>query len=156
MSVRGHRARNRLREWVDDPQEIKAAEVGVAGMFNERHAALSADGRLVAYMSNESGRAQINVRSFTEPQSVDGAGRPVGATGAEGAVGQWQISTAGSIFPRWARDGRELYYIGSEGHMMAAPVRTDGPRFSRQRRSRCSRRGLWAGAMTSAKVLNSM
>jgi hypothetical protein len=37
---------------------------------------------------------------------------------------QWQISTAGGIFPRWRPDGKEIYYIGHTGMMMAAPIAT--------------------------------
>ena len=40
--------------------------------------------------------------------------------------GQWQVSTAGGIFPRWRPDGKELYYIGPAGQMMAAPVTATG------------------------------
>ena len=40
--------------------------------------------------------------------------------------GQWQVSTAGGIFPRWRPDGRELYYLGPDGQMMAAPVTATG------------------------------
>ena len=54
---------------------------------------LSPDGRFVAYVSNESGRAEIYVRPFP-----DGAGR-------------WQASVEGGSQPRWSRDGRELYYV---------------------------------------------
>ncbi len=28
--------------------------------------------------------------------------------------GQWQVSTAGGIFPKWRRDGQELYYLNPE------------------------------------------
>ena len=48
-----------------------------------------------------------------------------GAT-ANRAGGQWQVSTAGGIFPRWRPDGKELYYIGPSGEMVAAPVTATG------------------------------
>src|SRR5688572_20379650 len=70
-------------------------------------------------MSNESGRSEIYVRSFVTPP----AGATVGAA-AEDPAGLWQVSTAGGIFPKWARDGRELYYIGPDGQMTAVPVKT--------------------------------
>ena len=44
------------------------------------------------------------------------------ADGTSAAAGQWQVSTAGGIFPRWRADGKELYYIGPEGQIMAAPI----------------------------------
>ena len=45
---------------------------------------------------------------------------------ASAAAGQWQVSTAGGIFPRWRSDGKELYYIGPNGEMMAAPIAATG------------------------------
>ena len=57
---------------------------------------------------------EIYVRPFVAPAAA-------GAT-ANQAGGQWQVSTAGGIFPRWRPDGKELYYIGPEGQMMSAPV----------------------------------
>ena len=43
-----------------------------------------------------------------------------------GAGGQWQVSTVGGISPRWRLDGRELYYLGPDGQMMAAPIAVAG------------------------------
>jgi len=61
---------------------------------NESHAEFSPDGRWVAYQSDESsaGRAEIYVRSFPD------------------SGGKWQISTGGGAYPRWAADGRQLFY----------------------------------------------
>jgi Tol biopolymer transport system component len=94
---------------------------------NERHAHFSPDGRWVAYMSNESGRAEIYVRPFVVPEPEDAAARQVNGTPvqASGAT-QWQVSTGGGIFPQWARDGREVYYINPDGQMMAVPIRVTG------------------------------
>lgn len=84
--------------------------------FDERWGQFSPDGRFVAYMSDESGRTEIYVRPFARPTS--------GA--AASAAGQWQVSTAGGLFPRWRPDGKELYYVGPNGDMMAAPITTTG------------------------------
>ena len=35
-----------------------------------------------------------------------------------------QISTEGGGQPRWRRDGKELYFIGGDGKLMAAPIRS--------------------------------
>ena len=35
---------------------------------------------------------------------------------------KFQVSTSGGAEPRWRRDGRELYYLGSDGRMMAVDV----------------------------------
>ena len=44
------------------------------------------------------------------------------------AVGKWLISTAGGDKPRWARNGKELYYLAPDRKMMAVPVKI-GPTF---------------------------
>ena len=75
--------------------------------FNERAAALSPDGRWLAYQSNESGRPEIYVRDLSE------------------AGGRWPISTAGGQEPRWSADGRELYYRNN-GVMMVASIDIQG------------------------------
>jgi hypothetical protein len=64
----------------------------------------------VAYQSNESGLYEIYVRPFPA------------TTG-----GQWQISTAGGIQARWRRDGKELYYIAPDGHLMVSTITVKGP-----------------------------
>jgi Tol biopolymer transport system component len=72
--------------------------------FDELDANFSPDGRWIAYESNQSGRSEIFVRPF--PQSR----------------GQWQVSTAGGTQPRWRADGKELYYVARDGHLMATPI----------------------------------
>ena len=74
--------------------------------FDERRGQFSPDGRWVSYESNESGVFEIYVRGFP------------------GSGGKWQISTAGGTQARWRRDGKELFYIGPDGRMMAAPIAT--------------------------------
>lgn len=86
--------------------------------FAEAAGQFSPDGRWVAYQSNESGRFEIYVRPFVEPTAADSK--------ATSAGGQWQVSTAGGLFARWRADGRELYYIGPDGQMMAAPTIVTG------------------------------
>jgi serine/threonine protein kinase len=71
-----------------------------------RNGQFSPDGKWVAYGSNETGKWEIYVTSFPE------------------ARGKWQVSTGGGEQPRWRGDGKELFYLSSDGKMMAAPVRT--------------------------------
>jgi serine/threonine-protein kinase len=78
--------------------------------FNEWGAHFSPNGRLLAFVSNESGRDEIYVLSFP---SLDR---------------KWQISTDGGTEPLWARNGRELFYRHDE-KMMAVEVTTE-PTFS--------------------------
>jgi serine/threonine-protein kinase len=76
----------------------------MATRFSELNADVSADGRWVAYQSNESGRDEIYVRPFPTVAS-----------------GLWQISNGGGSQPVWARNGRELFYVAPSG-LMSAPI----------------------------------
>jgi hypothetical protein len=64
----------------------------LAGLFDEVGAALSPEGRLIAYVSNESGRNEVYLR-------------PLAAQS-----GRLSIFTAGGTEPAWSPDGRELFY----------------------------------------------
>jgi hypothetical protein len=46
------------------------------------------------------------------------------ATAAE-AGGKWQISNGYGRQPRWRGDGRELYYTGGDGSVMAVEIATN-------------------------------
>jgi hypothetical protein len=76
--------------------------------FDEGQGQFSPDGRWVAYVSNESGQYEIYVRPFPGPG------------------GQWQISDAGGMQPRWRPDGKELYYLALDGRLMAASIVASG------------------------------
>jgi serine/threonine-protein kinase len=75
--------------------------------FNEQNADLSPDGRWMVYQSNQSGQDEVYVRPF--PRVDDG---------------RWQISVGGGSRPVWARNGRELFYLGPVGAMMTAAVQS--------------------------------
>ena len=81
----------------------------------------SPDGRWVAYQSNESGQNEIYVRRFVVPGDA--------ADSMAAQAGQWQVSTAGGIFPTWRADGKELFYIDPAGMMMAVPITVTGSTF---------------------------
>jgi Tol biopolymer transport system component/DNA-binding winged helix-turn-helix (wHTH) protein len=74
--------------------------------YNESQPQFSPDGKWIAYVSDESGTAQIYVQSF-----------PV-------LTAKWQISTDGATEPRWSRDGKELFYLTLNRTMTAAAVTT--------------------------------
>ena len=90
--------------------------------FAERNASFSPDGRWVAYVSDESGRFEVYVRPFVEPA----ASAPRAGAASDAAGGQWQVSTAGGTYARWRADGKELYYVGPDGQMMAVPIAVTG------------------------------
>jgi Tol biopolymer transport system component len=71
---------------------------------NELWAQFSPDGRWVAFQSNATGRYEIYVRSFL------------------GAGGIIPVSTGGGVYPRWSRNGQELYFVGPDARMMAARI----------------------------------
>jgi hypothetical protein len=91
------------------PGEAKPAPI-LQSEADERNPQVSPDGRWIAYSSNETGRSEVYIRSFPE-----GAGRI-------------QVSVNGGVFPRWRRDGRELYFLNlvSLGAMMASEIRVSG------------------------------
>ena len=72
--------------------------------FMEVRGRFSPDGLWIAYESDESGRAEVYVQSFS------------------GTGGKWQISTNGGTEPQWSRDGRELYYVAPDLKMMGVDV----------------------------------
>jgi len=76
--------------------------------FNEYQGQFSPDGRWVAYVSDESGRAEVYVRPFPP-----------------GPGGKWQISNGGAYEPHWRRDGKELFFVSRsrDRKLMAAPVK---------------------------------
>ncbi len=78
------------------------------GSDSNKNGQFSPDGNWVAYTSNASGKWEIYVTSFPD------------------ARGKWQISNAGGTQPRWRGDGKELFYLGSDGKMMAVPLTIEG------------------------------
>jgi len=83
--------------------------------FNDDFGRFSPNGRLVAYQSDKSGRNEIYVRTFT----------PDSPSAASDTGGKWLISTAGGANPRWGEDGKELYYVGADGKLMAVDIVTN-------------------------------
>ena len=82
--------------------------------FNEQNARFSPDGHWVAYVSDESGRSEIYVRSFS-----------MNSTGTAVEPGsKWPISSGGGGQPRWRNDGRELYYASPDAKLMAVEIAT--------------------------------
>lgn len=72
--------------------------------FDEIQGRFSPDGRWIAFVTNESGQNQVNVRSFPSND------RKV------------QISANGGVQPTWRRDGKELYFVARSGTLMVTPI----------------------------------
>jgi eukaryotic-like serine/threonine-protein kinase len=80
--------------------------------FNETYPQISADGRWMAYVSTEAGRAEVYVTAYPGPG------------------GKWQVSTTGASAPRWRRDGKELFFIGADRKLLSATVNGQGATFT--------------------------
>ena len=81
-----------------------SARAVIGEQHNELEARLSPDGRWIAYVSNESGEREVYVQAFPEPR------------------GRWMVSTRGGGNPLWSRDGKELFFVSSDGRLMAVGV----------------------------------
>jgi eukaryotic-like serine/threonine-protein kinase len=80
----------------------------VQSTFETQFAVVSPDNRWMVYQSNESGRREIYVTAF-----------PAGGA-------KWQVSTSGGTWPRWRRDGKELFFLDPSDKMMAVDVNPSG------------------------------
>jgi Tol biopolymer transport system component len=76
--------------------------------FSESQGQFSPDSRWIAYTSDASGRNEVYVRAFPDAKE------------------DFVVSKSGGSSPRWDDDGKELYYISSDGKVMAAEVAAGG------------------------------
>lgn len=106
---RGDRGGTNLDLWLLPMQGKQKTTQFVGTPFTESQGRFSPDSRYVAYLSNESGKNEVYVRSF----SSDGK-----------AGGQQMISQGGGSQPLWRRDGSELFYISADTKVMSVPVST--------------------------------
>jgi dipeptidyl aminopeptidase/acylaminoacyl peptidase len=72
--------------------------------FTEGSPVASADGRLVAYGSDETGRFEVYIRTFPD------SGK------------RWRVSTDGGRTPVWRHDGGEVYYVDADERITAVTV----------------------------------
>jgi Tol biopolymer transport system component len=83
----------------------------LTGPFIEAQPSLSPDGRFLAYASNESGVFEVYVLSFPSAGS------------------RWPVSSSGGTQPLWRGDGKEMFYTGADGNVMALDVDLKTPTF---------------------------
>ncbi|MBU6366747.1 MAG: PD40 domain-containing protein, partial [Gemmatimonadetes bacterium] len=121
--------------WVDDsllvfsdgsPAGVTRGQVGIVAL-NPRPGALtptegdaplvtgidpavSPDGRWIAYVTDEAGGSEVVLRPFPPAR----------------AGGQWRLSTAGGLRPRWSGDGRAVVFRGRDsGTLWRVPLQLD-------------------------------
>ena len=88
--------------------------------FSMHGARFSPDGRFLAYLSDESGRKEVYVRTF-DPASESTV-----------RADKWQVSSQGGLgLIQWLQDGRELYYLAADGGVMVVGI-TATPVFAAQ------------------------
>ncbi|MEP6995649.1 MAG: protein kinase, partial [Acidobacteriota bacterium] len=74
--------------------------------FDKKEVRFSPDGRFLAFISNESGQAEAYVMPYPGP------GQRV------------RLSSGGARLLQWGRDGKELFFLSADGHLMSLPIRT--------------------------------
>jgi Tol biopolymer transport system component len=75
-------------------------------------AQFSPDATWIAYSSSELGVPNIWVRRFSPTPGTE-AGGP-----------KWQVSSASGLYPRWSRDGKQLFYVTLDFQVMVVDVDT--------------------------------
>lgn len=94
---------------VDGPPDRKPVPL-VDPQFSSVTGRFSPDGRWIAYSSNESGKNEVSVRPFDAATGT--AGNPV------------VVTSGGGRTPLWSGDGKELFYINSDGMATALDVKS--------------------------------
>jgi Tol biopolymer transport system component len=74
------------------------------GEFSETFAVFSPNGRWIAFATTETGQGNVFVQQFPGPGE------------------RHQVSTEGGGRPIWRADGKELFYLASNGSLMAVPI----------------------------------
>ena len=104
LYVGGGRAINRSDLWIAPVANPSRARPLLDSTFVETHGLVAPRGAWFVYTSNETGRLEVYVDRF-----------PHGGS-------KRQVSTDGGAWPRWSRDGDEIYYVSRDNRLMAARV----------------------------------
>jgi len=86
-------------------------------VYSEGYAALSPDGKWLAFQTDETGRNEVYVQPF------EGIAR--------GTKRRYDVSAqTGGGLPRWRADGEEIFYMTNRGRMMSVKVHPNGTEFA--------------------------
>ena len=85
----------------------RTPRVIVQGESVTTHARVSPDGRWVAYASVDSGRVEVYLQR------------------SHASTARWQVSAEGGFQPKWRGDGKEIFYVATDGMLMAVPLQLD-------------------------------
>ena len=94
--------------WLLPLDDRKPKPLLQSNAFELGAATFSPNGRFIAYTSDESGRYEVYVQPFP-------------LTGEK-----WVISSGGGYLPQWRDDGKELFYLTTDGKVMSAEMKSDG------------------------------
>jgi TolB protein len=78
-----------------------------ATTFTECCGRLSPDDRLLAFVSDETGRGEVYLAPFP------------------GMMPKYRVSSQGGRAPHWSADGHELFYLGADGRLTSVTVSLD-------------------------------
>jgi eukaryotic-like serine/threonine-protein kinase len=92
--------------------EDRAVRPFLASAYDETAPRFSPDGRLIAYVSNESGRNEVYVRVVADPSR------------------KWQVSLGGGAEPVWDPGGQELFFRAGDRMMVTSPGLSSNPHFT--------------------------
>jgi eukaryotic-like serine/threonine-protein kinase len=101
--------------------------------FQEWSAKFSPDGRWLAFVSTDTGSAEVYVAPVEESGN------------------RTRVSTGGGTTPRWRGDGRELYYMSADGRTMMSASITTGAGFQASLPARLFSIGEVAAARNRAR-----
>ena len=90
--------------WGVATDKSHAAQPLLAAPYSEHDGRVSPDGGWLAYVSDESGRPEVSVRSLV------------------GSARRIVLSPEGGNQPVWRKDGGELFFVDPEGKLRALPV----------------------------------
>jgi eukaryotic-like serine/threonine-protein kinase len=75
--------------------------------FSERVPSISPDGRWMMYQATTTGIPEVYVRPFPNASS-----------------GLYQVSSGGGTYPKWSRDGREIFFVNANNELTRVAVTT--------------------------------